>query len=361
MNNTTLIHPKKTILFTIFVLFFSFSVFLAWGASALNFFTNVSGIDLSPGQRFINLLYLFGFGYYVLPIATISALEIIIHGYKNSSLENIIKNKNGSQRDIFFLLFFILISKSETAEAVVTIGISSFRNYFYEISTLTLASLEMRLTDITTSIPLLLFLSSIIYDFAMYIQHRIAHELRLLWAVHRVHHSAEEMTLLNWGRDTVFGNFLQGLIIVIPVALISDLGITEDGNLQKTDLIGLGCFIIFSMFISFNRFMSHSNLQSNWGWIGRYIVVSPAAHRIHHSVLEKHFNKNYGSNLIIWDHMFGTYYDPDLDSEICPIGIKNNPYNKGNFLYNYIIRPIADVCYELKKLIYWLFSLVLNK
>jgi sterol desaturase/sphingolipid hydroxylase (fatty acid hydroxylase superfamily) len=343
--------PTKVMLFISIVLCFSLTTFLVWGASALTFLTSVSSIDTSAGQRAIELLHIFGFGYYILPIVTIGALEIVIHGYRKSSLENLFKNQNGSQRDILFLLIFILISKSQTAESLVTFGLSSLDARLDALASKLMGSWNLRLRDITAPVPALLFLSSIIYDLAMYVQHRIAHEVKVLWAVHRVHHSAEEMTLLNWGRDTIFGNFFQGLIIVIPLAVISEMGIPKDGSLGLGDLVGIALFIMFNLFTNFNRFMSHSNLQSNWGWFGRHIVVSPAAHRVHHSVLEKHFDKNYGSNLIIWDRIFGTYYNPEWDVEICPIGLKDNPYNSGSFIYNYSFRPIFDVLAETKKLL----------
>ena len=40
-----------------------------------------------------------------------------------------------------------------------------------------------------------------------------------------------------------------------------------------------------------------------------YILITPAAHRIHHSTAPEHFNSNLGI-LSIWDRMFGTYVDP---------------------------------------------------
>jgi sterol desaturase/sphingolipid hydroxylase (fatty acid hydroxylase superfamily) len=35
--------------------------------------------------------------------------------------------------------------------------------------------------------------------------------------------------------------------------------------------------------------------------------VTPDMHRVHHSVLLKEHNSNYGFNLSIWDRMFKTY------------------------------------------------------
>jgi len=46
------------------------------------------------------------------------------------------------------------------------------------------------------------------------------------------------------------------------------------------------------------------------GMLGR-IFVSPAHHQVHHSANPKHFNKNFGSCLALWDWMFGTLYVPE--------------------------------------------------
>lgn len=41
----------------------------------------------------------------------------------------------------------------------------------------------------------------------------------------------------------------------------------------------------------------------------RYIVVTPDMHRVHHSVIIRETNSNYGFNLPWWDRRFGTYCD----------------------------------------------------
>jgi hypothetical protein len=35
-------------------------------------------------------------------------------------------------------------------------------------------------------------------------------------------------------------------------------------------------------------------------------VVTPLFHRIHHSMERRHFDKNFGGRLIVWDYLFGT-------------------------------------------------------
>ena len=39
----------------------------------------------------------------------------------------------------------------------------------------------------------------------------------------------------------------------------------------------------------------------------RYFVVTPDMHRVHHSVIIRETNSNYGFNLSWWDRLFGTY------------------------------------------------------
>jgi sterol desaturase/sphingolipid hydroxylase (fatty acid hydroxylase superfamily) len=39
----------------------------------------------------------------------------------------------------------------------------------------------------------------------------------------------------------------------------------------------------------------------------RLFVVTPDMHRVHHSVIIKEFNSNFGFNLPIWDRLFETY------------------------------------------------------
>ena len=39
----------------------------------------------------------------------------------------------------------------------------------------------------------------------------------------------------------------------------------------------------------------------------RYLVVTPDMHRVHHSVIIRETNSNFGFNLPWWDRLFGTY------------------------------------------------------
>ena len=51
----------------------------------------------------------------------------------------------------------------------------------------------------------------------------------------------------------------------------------------------------------------------------------PAHHQVHHSANPKHFNKNFGSCLALWDWMFGTLYVPGKNARPLTFGFSGQP------------------------------------
>ena len=55
----------------------------------------------------------------------------------------------------------------------------------------------------------------------------------------------------------------------------------------------------------------------------RWLVVTPDMHRVHHSVVVRETNSNFGFNLPWWDRLFGTYRDqPAAGHERMTIGVE---------------------------------------
>ena len=70
---------------------------------------------------------------------------------------------------------------------------------------------------------------------------------------------------------------------------------------------------------------NHSNIAMPLGLdrLLRWIVVTPDMHRIHHSMVVRETNSNFGFNLPWWDRLFGTYRDqPEQGHERMTIGIQ---------------------------------------
>jgi sterol desaturase/sphingolipid hydroxylase (fatty acid hydroxylase superfamily) len=57
-----------------------------------------------------------------------------------------------------------------------------------------------------------------------------------------------------------------------------------------------------------------------------YIFVTAPVHFIHHSILLKEGNSNYGTIFSFWDIIFGTFTDPNKrEKPISEVGIENDP------------------------------------
>jgi sterol desaturase/sphingolipid hydroxylase (fatty acid hydroxylase superfamily) len=146
----------------------------------------------------------------------------------------------------------------------------------------------------------------VIYDFAHYWSHRIFHR-SALWSLHAVHHSAEVLTPLTTYRvhplaaliSAAFHSVVLGVGMGLVVgALAPDMGFAE--------IAGANAVVVLLNATIVN--LHHSQMHVSFGPIVERILISPAQHQIHHSRDPRHFNRNYGNVLAIWDWMFGTLY-----------------------------------------------------
>jgi len=156
------------------------------------------------------------------------------------------------------------------------------------------------------------------YDFMFYTIHYTMHKVPALWAIHKVHHSAEVLTPLTRSRE----HFLAGPIWAAGTAFSYSIaaGIFAylfDGGITQATIFNIG---LFSLLFGFNGSFRHYHVQFHYPrWLSRWLQ-SPAMHHTHHSYLEKHWDKNMAAVTSIWDRMFGTMYIPEID-EFTPWGI----------------------------------------
>ena len=130
----------------------------------------------------------------------------------------------------------------------------------------------------------------IVVDFCRYWAHRIAHEQRFWWATHVTHHSSEQYNLtvtfrLSWTQHIK-------VIFFIPAALL-----------------GFDPFVFFicmQIGVLYQYWVHTELIGKLWAPI-EYLFITPSHHRVHHGSEEKYLDKNYGSSLVIWDRMFGTF------------------------------------------------------
>lgn len=155
-----------------------------------------------------------------------------------------------------------------------------------------------------------LALAILFMDFITYIWHLLNHETPLLWRFHRVHHSDLNMDVSTATRFHIGELSISG---VIKIGLIYFIG---------ADLVTV---IIFESLLVLAAQFHHSSLNvPEWFEnIFRLLFVPPSMHRVHHSVVIRERNTNYGTILSIWDRMLGTLLK-DVDQHKIIIG--TGPY-----------------------------------
>jgi sterol desaturase/sphingolipid hydroxylase (fatty acid hydroxylase superfamily) len=148
-------------------------------------------------------------------------------------------------------------------------------------------------------------LSALIGDFFFYWYHRSLHKSNILWQHHKMHHLDPEFDALTGPRQNWLESFFLVFFSSIPMAVLFKLNAGDplDAGLVQGGVIGLLTFFIFQ---------NHSNLRLQFGKAS-VLFISSQTHRIHHSYLPQHRDKNFVAFFPIWDILFGTYYHPARD------------------------------------------------
>ena len=181
----------------------------------------------------------------------------------------------------------------------------------------------------------------VIEDFSKYIVHRFMHKWPLLWAVHKVHHSATCLTPM-----TVFRTHpLEGVIFSLRGAITQAISISLfvfffGSNVDIATILGANIFIFAFNVAGSNLRHSHIDIRY-WKWLER-IIISPAQHQVHHSVLTRHHDKNFGVALAIWDWMFGSLHHSEKIDDLT-LGLDLNQKEETHKLYNLYIDPLKEI------------------
>lgn len=138
-------------------------------------------------------------------------------------------------------------------------------------------------------------LGLVLAEFGLYWAHRLAHEVPLIWRFHAVHHSVTRLWFINTGRFHFVDSFFS-ILLSQPILFL--MGAPME------------VFLWVSAFTAFVGMLTHSNIETRTGPIN-YVLNTPGLHRWHHSMVPEEGNKNYGENLMLWDLIFGTYFDAD--------------------------------------------------
>lgn len=185
------------------------------------------------------------------------------------------------------------------------------------------------------------------FDLGTYVTHRLSHRVPVLWAFHRLHHSAEQLTPLTLERKHPVYTLLSVLIdcaVVAPVQALIIYLFGAQGHLAVLGATNMG-FVVFAYCAASLR---HTHIWLSYGPVLDRIVVSPALHQIHHSAAPQHWDRNYGEVLAIWDWAFGSLYQPDGREELT-FGIGDGQPQPHTNIANAMLEPFAYAWQRLRR------------
>lgn len=190
-----------------------------------------------------------------------------------------------------FMIYPVVVSAKTIALGVNSFMIQEFG--FYRVTSLSYGTIMILYT-------VCLFLAS---DFTRYWTHRFLHTIPFLWHFHKVHHSAKVLNPLTFYRVHPVENILFGFRYSLSIGLVTGVFLYYFGAmLSLFDIFGVNIFIFVFSLIGTN--LRHSHVKFTYFSFLEKWLISPYMHQIHHST--KHFDRNYGGYLAIWDRLFNS-------------------------------------------------------
>jgi sterol desaturase/sphingolipid hydroxylase (fatty acid hydroxylase superfamily) len=170
----------------------------------------------------------------------------------------------------------------------------------------------------------------ILLDLAIYLQHVLFHAVPVLWRLHRMHHADLEFDVTTGARFH-------------PIEILLSMGI----KLGVVAALGApaAAVLIFEVLLNATSMFNHGNvrLPARLDRALRWLVVTPDMHRVHHSVVPRETNSNFGFNLPWWDRLFGTYRaQPQAGHEGMTIGIEQFRDPRELRLDRMLLQPFRD-------------------
>lgn len=155
------------------------------------------------------------------------------------------------------------------------------------------------------------FLAGMPLDVSLYAVHRLSHRYEFLWRLHSIHHSSRRLYWLNGKRRHP-----------LHAAMMAGPGLLVLGLLGTPALVVGGWFAILAVHLAFQ----HANLNYRLGPF-RHVLGVAQLHRWHHRQRYGDSQVNFGEFWLVWDHLFGTYFEPK--DSLGAIGVEGDPVPHG--------------------------------
>ncbi|MGQ0383959.1 MAG: sterol desaturase family protein [Gammaproteobacteria bacterium] len=184
------------------------------------------------------------------------------------------------------------------------------------------------------------------FDFAKWYAHFLEHRVPVLWEFHKVHHSAEVLTPFTNSRSHPVDQILEQLMVAFVSAPVTGVfAWLYPAQVTEITLWNLG---ILHLAFFLTQHLRHSHVRLGFGrWASR-IFSSPAMHQIHHSVEERHWDRNFALMFSLWDVLAGTNYIPASDEKY-RLGLPGGEHRRFQSLGALYFAPFAAAARRVRR------------
>ncbi len=202
-------------------------------------------------------------------------LELLLVGWSRSSLRMLWQPRASVRLDVLSIMTMLMLPQRHLGY-LMTFGL------LYALDVYTARKINYSLTPfLSTWVPqIVCFL--LFQSFVRYWMHRAEHAIPALWALHKFHHSADTMSMLTSARQTQLTKAFEVALVLLPLGLLTSPTAPTPSAASPAFAIVV-IYFAYSAAIQVNGYLVHSNLTTGYGWVGRWLFVSPRMHRIHHA------------------------------------------------------------------------------
>jgi sterol desaturase/sphingolipid hydroxylase (fatty acid hydroxylase superfamily) len=146
-------------------------------------------------------------------------------------------------------------------------------------------------------------------DAGYWLAHLAMHRIPVLWAFHKVHHSAEVMTPATEWRQHPVEFLVFPMVYGATSGTVYGLAGWAFGDAAQGQALSVQTLLMALHLATFHH-VRHSHVPIAFTGLWGKILHSPAHHHLHHSSDPAHHDRNLGYLLSVWDWMAGTLVLP---------------------------------------------------
>lgn len=246
-------------------------------------------------------------------------VEAIFTGWKKSSLYRILFARTESIKLDLACLAYSQLQIYNIVKLVLTFGMAMIIGKWINAHLVGIFPFAKAISQLPIYAQIPLFY--VLYTLCDYWDHRIEHT-KYFWVFHRFHHSAEDFCMVTTMRQHPV-SFVAIFVINLPMAILG---------------ASTSAMIWVNLLVTIVGMLQHSNIDTDYGWFGKWLFQSPNHHRKHHELDISGGVYNFGL-MPLWDKLFGTWKQ-EADQTIA-IGV-DKPYKHGYGFFGDVLRDYFD-------------------